>query len=46
MKFFDKDFLKFTFQFLAIVAVGVFLISFVSGLDSRSEVTAGVIDGR
>lgn len=46
MQFFDKDFLKFTFQFLALVAVGIGLITYVSGLDGRPDATAGVVDGR
>ncbi len=46
MQFFDKDFLKFTFQFLGIVALGIAMISYVSGLNTKGEVTAGVVDGR
>lgn len=46
MKFFDRDFLKFTFQFLMMVALGITLISYISGLNSRDEITAGVVDGQ
>ena len=46
MQFFDKDFLKFTFQFLAIVALGIGVISYVSTLNNKGEVTAGVVDGQ
>ncbi len=44
MKFFDKDFFKFTFQFLLIISVGVAVISYISSMNSRGEVTAGVVD--
>ncbi len=46
MRFFDRDFLKFTFQFLGMVALGVAIITFVAGLNHSGEVTAGVVDGR
>ena len=46
MSFFDRDFFKFTFQFLGIVLFGIVLISYVSGLNLNSNTTAGVIDGQ
>jgi hypothetical protein len=44
MIFFDKDFLKFTFQFLAMVFLGVLSIAYISTLNLKDDATAGVID--
>jgi len=46
MKFFDKNFFKFTFQFLAIVFFGVLLVSYISGLNLGDDIAARVVDGR
>ena len=46
MRLFDKNFLKFTLQFLALVFLGISLISYVSSLNLRGDVTAEVVDGR
>jgi hypothetical protein len=44
MKFFDKDFLKFTFQFLAMVFLGILAITYISSLNFKDDVTAGVVE--
>ncbi len=44
MKLFDKDFLKFTFQFLMMIFLGMAVITYVSSLNSKGDVTAGVVD--
>lgn len=46
MKFFDKDFLKFTFQFILMIFLGVTVITYISGLNSGGGITAGVVEGR
>lgn len=44
MRFFDRDFLKFTFQFLAIVFLGVLSITYISSLDISDGAKAGVVE--
>ncbi|MBI3633597.1 MAG: hypothetical protein HY226_04885 [Candidatus Vogelbacteria bacterium] len=43
MKFLDKDFLKTALQFILIVFFGVAIVSFVSGIKTDRDATAGVV---
>ncbi len=46
MKFFDRDFLKYSFQFMVMIFLGIATITFISGLNLKGEVTAGVVGGQ